>query len=139
MSYYQDARRRAQRRRSPWNLLLIPAVLLPAAGLWCGIVEALQAFHRVFYPGETLGTASHSIGPILTAVSPMFAVLPIAMLIGNGLVWLVPPMRRVLDAEAAPHPGTGFWDAQRQLLRGAKYLVPIGLGAGALGAFLTWG
>jgi hypothetical protein len=139
MSYYEEARRRAQRRRSPWNLLLIPAVGLPAGLLWWAFAKGLEAIHGVLYPGETLKTAPNAVGAIFTAVSPFFAALPIAMLVGNVLVQLIPPARRVLDREAAPYPGTGFHKAQKQLLQFSKYLVPIGVAVGLLGALIPWG
>ena len=34
MSYLDEARSRAKRRKSPWNILLIPAVVLPLLTLW---------------------------------------------------------------------------------------------------------
>ncbi len=138
MTYYEEARRRARRRRSPWNLLLIPAVILPAGGLWWAAVKSLEALHGIFYPTRHL-LASNAVGAILAAVSPFFAVLPVAMIVGNYLVWLVPPARQVLDREATPYPGTGFRQSQQQLMQFAKYLVPIGLGIGIIGALIPWG
>jgi len=64
MGYYEEARRRAQRRRSPWDLLLIPAVVLPAGSLWWGAVKSLEALHAVLYPGQNLRTASNAVGAI---------------------------------------------------------------------------
>jgi hypothetical protein len=139
MSYYEEARRRAQRLRSPWNLLLIPAVVLPAGSLWWGAVKGLEALHAVFYPAQNLRTASNSIGAIFATVSPFFATIPVAMIVGNYLVWLIPPARRVLAREAEPHPGTGFREAQRQLIQCAKYMVPLGLSVGIIGAVMSWG
>jgi hypothetical protein len=138
MSHYEDARRRGHRRRSPWNLLLIPAVVLPFGLFWWAVAKGLEAIHGARYPGENLITASHSVGVAVAAVSPAFAAIPIAMLVGNCLVRLVPPARRVLDAEAAPYPGTGFHSAQNRLVQLSKYVVPTGLAVGLLGALMPW-
>jgi len=138
MRYFDEARRRAQRRRSPWNLLLIPAMVLPAAGLWWGAVKSLEALHAVFYPAENLLTSSNGIGPIVATLSPFFSVLPLAMIAGNYLVWLIPPARRVLDREADSYPENRFLESQRQLIQFSKYIVPIGLGIGVIGALVSW-
>jgi hypothetical protein len=57
------------------------------------------------------------------------------MILGNFLVWLVPPARRALDLEAKAHPGTSFTETNRGLLRFALFVTPAAL-AGALAAAL---
>jgi hypothetical protein len=137
MSYYDDARRRARRRKSPWNLLLIPGFVLPAALLLWTFVGSLAWLHEKMYSGQTLPRAK-GLGPILAAVASLLASIPLSFLVGNTLVWLVPPARRALDSEARSVPRVGFWRAQRDLWRVARYLVPAALGLGLLGALLPW-
>ena len=60
------------------------------------------------------------------------------MLTGNVLVWLIPKARRKLNAEAQPHPGTTFREAQSQLLKVAIFLVPLSVSITMLGAMLPW-
>jgi uncharacterized membrane protein len=45
MNYFEKARRRSRRRKSPWNLLLIPAVLIPLAALYLASLLAVEALH----------------------------------------------------------------------------------------------
>jgi hypothetical protein len=118
---------------------LIPAVVLPAGGLWWGAVKGIEALHGVLYPTQNLQTASNAVGAIFATVSPFFAVIPVALIVGNCVAWLIPPARRVLDREAEPHPGTRFRESQRQLIQLAKYMVPIGLGVAVIGALMSWG
>ncbi len=68
-------------------------------------------------------------------VAAFFATMPLSILCGNYLVWLIKPARRRLDAEAAGFPGTSFREAQASMLRFACVLVPLAL-AVALGAAL---
>jgi hypothetical protein len=42
MSYFDDARLRAKRRKSPWNLLLIPTIAIPWLGAWSYTVIAVD-------------------------------------------------------------------------------------------------
>ena len=138
MSFYQEARARARRRRSPWNLLLIPAVVVPLGLLWWGLVALFEFLHASLYSAQDLRITPNGIGPILSAVAPFLAALPLSMMVGNRLVRLVRPARQALDQEAKPLPITSFSNAQQQLLWASKLLVPISLGLALFGALLPW-
>ena len=137
MTYLEEAQARAKRRRSPWNLLLIPAVLVPLVALSWGLIVLLELLHQARYPTQHL-TDSSGVGPVLTAVGALLAAVPAAFLIGNGVVCLVWPARRALEGEASSVPGTDFMTAQRRLLRAALIIVPACLAVAVLGAILSW-
>ena len=137
MSYLAEAQKRAQRRRSAWNLLLIPAVLLPLGLLVSGLVLVLQFLHQARYPAQALASAS-GFGPIFTTIGALLAAIPLSLLIGNRLVWLIIPTRRVLEHEARAVPKTDFVSAQRQLIRFGRIAVPVSLGLAVLGALVSW-
>ncbi len=134
MSYLAEAQKRAQRRRSAWNLLLIPAVLLPLGLL---VLLVLQFLHQARYPAQALASAS-GFGPIFTTIGALLAAIPLSLLIGNRLVWLIIPTRRVLEHEATAVPKTDFVSAQRQLIRFGRIAVPVSLGLAVLGALVSW-
>jgi len=137
VSYLAEAQKRAQRRRSAWNLLLIPAVLLPLGLLVSGLVLVLQFLHQARYPAQALASAS-GFGPIFTTIGALLAAIPLSLLIGNRLVWLIIPTRRVLEHEATAVPKTDFVSAQRQLIRFGRIAVPVSLGLAVLGALVSW-
>jgi len=137
VNYLDEAQIRARRRRSAWNFLLIPAVLLPLGILAWGLIEVLQRLHQARYPTQDLTSAS-GFGPIATTVGALLAAIPLALLIGNGLVWLIGPGRRVLENEASAVPGTSFADAQRQLIRFGTIAIPVFLGIAVVGALISW-
>ncbi len=137
MSYLAEAQKRAQRRRSAWNLLLVPAVLLPLGLLVWGLVLVLQLLHQARYPAQALASAS-GFGPIFTTIGALLAAIPLSLLIGNRLVWLIIPTRRVLEHEATAVPKTDFVSAQRQLIRFGRIAVPVSLGLAVLGALVSW-
>ena len=128
---------RAKRRKSGWNLLLLPAVLLPLAAIWAGLCVTADVLHMHLYPGESLRTAK-GVWPILATLAPFFAAVPLAMLLGNVLVWLVPPARRALDLEATPHPGTSFRASQAMLSKLALYMAPLSIAASLVAAAFPW-
>jgi len=135
--YLERARIRAQRRKSPWNLLLVPAVILPLGALWWSGVMAAELLHLKLYPGQYL-LRSQGLGTVLTAISPFFGALPLAMIVGNFLVWLIPPVRRVLDEEARLYPSTRYRNSQKQLFKLALVSVPLSFLFSVIGAFFEW-
>ena len=122
---------------NPWNLLLFLAVILFWAALWCTLVLALSWLHLHFYPSQYLLT-SRGAGRTLAVFAAFVASLLPATIAANGLVWLIPRARAVMEREAEPIPGGSFSTAQRDLFRLARLLVPIALLAAAVGAMLSW-
>ncbi|MBJ6802809.1 hypothetical protein [Geomonas propionica] len=138
MDYIEKARFRAKRRKSAWNLLLLPAIITSLCALWVGSYKVLNTLHSTVHPGQNFGITGKGLGAVLAAVTPFFGALPVAMIIGNFLVWLIPPARKALDEEAKPFPSTSFINAQKQLLKLAYVLVPVSLALGILGALMPW-
>jgi hypothetical protein len=124
MAYLDDARSRAKRRKSPWNLLLIPAVLLPWGALcwvtWAAFAQAYRAMH----PEQQFTGLPDGIAGIIMAVAPFFAWIGPSMILGNLFVAAIPQARRVLDAEASGFPGTDRRSANRGLLRMSVVMTP---------------
>src|SRR5262249_26734946 len=53
MGYPDDARLRAKRRRSAWNLLLLPLHWVAWGLLWFGTLNVLKGLHAHLHPEET--------------------------------------------------------------------------------------
>ena len=136
MSYIDEVRARAKRRKSPWNLLLIPCVIAPWLFTSWATSIGLGRLYRLTHPGQDFIILPQTIGGILMAVAPLFAWLGPSMVIGNLLVATIPAARRVLDAEAAPFPGTDRRSANRDLLRVSKFMTPAGLLVALIGAVM---
>ena len=128
---------RARRRKSRWNLLLIPAVLFPIIAVWVATVLLAQQGHMHLYPGQTLRNGK-GLWVIVAVMAPALAAVPLGMLVGNFLVWLVGPARRALDREAAPDPTLTYEATQSALLKFALLAVAIALVATALGTLSSW-
>ena len=132
--FYGEARQRAKRRKSLWNFLLIPFCLGPAFGLWYALFRLVWCFHVAIYPQHELrefwqdGISFKSGAPSFLMV---FALMPGALvfgfMLGNSLLWLIAPIRRIFDAEAKSYPGTNFQDAMRGLFMVGIWALPIGL------------
>lgn len=137
MSYREEARERAKRRKSKWNLLLIPAVFIPWI-CFAGVTGYGLFVLRDLMHGQIEYSSGKNIGEILMAVAALFAWLPIAMLSGNYLIWVIPPARTVLDQEASTVSGADFASANRRLWRMGKISVPICILVGLIGSTLPW-
>jgi hypothetical protein len=64
------------------------------------------------------------------------AALAFGFMLGNILIWLIPPARRVLDAEAEGYPVTSFAESMRGLLKICLWALPIGLAVALTAAYL---
>jgi hypothetical protein len=146
-AYVDGARLRAKRRKSAWNSLLIPLILIPWFSAWWYTIVVMAHAYRIVHHGAPTSFSfwdlrnirllpSEGIGSIFVAVGPFFAWLPVAMLFGNLLAYAVPSARRAFDREASPVPGTDYHSAQRGLLRFAAVLFPVGMFVSVLGLFL---
>ncbi len=131
--YYSAARLRARWRRSPWNLILIPLSLAGWLGSWYGLFRPVWAFNVWLYPDhlfsnfwkEGISFSSFALS-FLMFFGPAPGALCLGLVIANCVSWLLPPARRVFDAEAAGYPGTSFGESNKALLGLALRLVPTG-------------
>ncbi len=126
-----------RRRRSLWNLLLLPAGLGSWAALWYATVLALSKVHLMAHAIPRLALLPDGLGGVLTALGSLFASFAPSMIVANCLVWLVPAARRTFQAEAEPFPDVTFRSANQGFLRMAMLMTPIGLAVALLGALLT--
>ena len=133
MGYLEEARKRATRRRSAWNLLLIPVVLGTWAVMWYASVQAVGQFLRYTRPGLHFALLPDSGGGTLIGLGLLFAWLPLAMVVSNIFVATVAPARRTLDREAETVPGTDLVSANRGLLKAMLVITPAGLLLAILG------
>jgi len=133
MGYLEEARKRASRRKSAWNLLLIPVVLGTWAVMWYASVRAVGQLLRHTHPGLRFVLLPDSGGGTLIALGLLFAWLPLAMVVGNILVATIAPARRTLDREAQTVPGTDLVSANRGLLNVMLVVTPMGLLLAILG------
>ena len=137
MSYLEEARARANRRKSRWNLLLIPAGLFPIGSVWAVATLLAEQAHLHFYPEESLRTGE---GPwvVVAAVSPLFAAIPVGMLAANFVVRRIAQARAVLDREASRDPALSYHESQAGLRKAAWMSALASLSLTTLGVLLPW-
>jgi hypothetical protein len=117
--------RRAQ-RKSPWNLLqLVVWVPLLALLLWCLFMAAWH-LHTLFYPKHIghfkefwgSGVSGRAFISSFLLVMPLFVpAITLSLFISNLLMWLIPPARRAMNAEAAGDPEMTFRGANLGLIK----------------------
>ena len=136
MTYHDEARARAKRRKSAWNLLLIPAILVAWFLLtWLSWV-GLGTLYRSLHPGRAFVILPEGVAGIVMAVGPLLAWIAPAMIMGNLLVAAVAPARRALDEEARSVPGSDLSSANRSLLKMSLVVTPASLLVSVLAAFV---
>ena len=133
-TFLTDARVRARRRKSAWNLILIPPALFGCLGSWYVFFRIVWAFHQRLYPQHAFrdfwqeGVRLASFVPsFLMLFAPLPGSICIGLIFANCVAWLFPPAQQTLNAEAEGFEGTGFRESNELLLRFAKWTVPGGL------------
>lgn len=134
IGYYADARKRAQRRKSAWNLILIPLGGAAVIGVWYTLFRLVWLFRVTMYPDHQLQDfwqEGISFGSFVPSFLMVFALAPAALtvgfMVGNLFAWLISPARRVFQAEAGNYPTVRFQATMRILWKVGVWAVPLGL------------
>lgn len=120
LKYVAGMRARATRRKSKWNLLLIPFAIAGVALSWYALVEPLLSFRSRFFPIDAFLMNGTRLGNIGLYVASFFPSMCVGILVANFAVWIIPPARRALNEEAQGNAGTDFKSSN---LAVAKLLV----------------
>jgi len=141
--YILEARERAKRRKSPWNLILIPLIVVGGVFVYLIQFKILWFIHIIIYPNHSGRLSefwreglsfSAFISSFLLAMPIFFSSLVLGMIIANLLAWCIIPARRIFDKEAQDVKGTSFSEAMKGLDKIAIYIVPICFILGLIGA-----
>ena len=115
--YFAEARIRARRRQSPWNLLLFVFGFS-----FIGLI-AVQLNKWIIYLFQTPGTPfptiarGHDKELIFITIPVFLTAIPWGFMAANILIWLIPPARKVLEQEAEGHRRCSFKEAMRDLFK----------------------
>ena len=141
--WYAGGQQRAQRRRSPWTLILLPLGFAAIGATWYGLFRIVWVFHLRFYPQHELRDfwgSGISFSSFVPSFLMVFAIAPGALCTGlavaNCVAWLVRPARRTFKAESVGHAGTGFEESTRILFLCAVCSVAVGFMIALVAAYL---
>jgi hypothetical protein len=97
-NYYREARWRARRRKSAWNILLSLFCIGSGLALWYALFQLVWAFHVALHSDHRFDEFwQPGIGPSSLALSflMMFAPVPgaitLGFMLGNLMARLIPP------------------------------------------------
>ncbi len=141
--YVERAQQRAQRRKSPWNLLLIPFGIGGVAGSAYLLFQIMWRIHIAFYPdhagrfgefwGEGVSFPSF-ISSFLLLIPLLFAGLLIGLMFANCVAWCIAPARRAFDREAEGVKWASFRESMHGLWAIGRIVVPVCLLLSFIGA-----
>lgn len=129
-----EAQGRAKRRKSKWNLLLIPLGLISIAVTWFLLANFIASVHRLYYPSQHFGQSKSNLGGILMFVPILVPSITVGFMLSNCIIWCILPARKVLDQEAKGVKGASFRKSMRDLAIITAVVLPIALLLGFLGA-----
>lgn len=136
--YIDQARQRARQKKSAWNLLAIPFCILGAGGAWTGTAFFFETYRRHLFPSDCFLASGTRLGNVFMFVAPGFPSLAIGMMVGNFLLWLIPPARAALDREIVASGRSSFRSTQVALAKFGAVLAAVALPLCLLGANSVW-
>jgi hypothetical protein len=119
-------RERRAKRKSAWNLLGALIIIIALAPVGYGLWLFAWKVHLLFYPAHAAhlrefwqsGLSAGAFVSSFLLTLPLFVpAIVIACLTSNALMWLVPPARRAMNAEAAGDEEMTFRGANLGLLK----------------------
>lgn len=99
--YFSRIHERSQRRKNPWNLLLAFFVLVGLATCWSAFALLSSWLYSDFRGPHHFGQTDTNAAGIFLYVPIVFPSIPLGMILGNFLLWCVPPARVALEKEDA--------------------------------------
>ncbi len=136
--YFEEARVRARRRKSPWNLILLPFAFAGMAAAYFLLLKGVVLLQGLQVPKDIILSGNTRIGNIFKYCALLPAALPWGFILANILAFCVRPARETFEREAQGHKGASFKEANRDLFKAGVVLTllmfPLSV-AGALNYF----
>ena len=131
--------------KTRWHLPKVLVIFILLGLFWYLLFKAIWLIHIFIYPDHKgqlelfwqEGLSFKSFISSFFLLIPLFLpAMGLAMIVTNGLFWLIPPAKSAFEAESKKLGSPNFSDAISDLLLlFVKFLLPIGLGLSLLGAF----
>lgn len=138
--YLGRAQERARRRKSPWNLILIPWVIFGIFGVAIGLFSLLWQLNTWVFPEhvgrlkDLFGSDEHKVSQLLMTLPCFISAIPLGMMLANCVAWCGPPARRVFEFEAKGVAHASFRASMLDLAKFALFVVPVCLVLSIIGA-----
>ncbi len=127
------ARQVARRRIPPWLALAMPFVFLAFSfGVAFVVFRAAWHIHDAYHAGF------QDVAPLVFAASFLAGVPLGGMFLGNLFLWLIPPVRRVLDANAEGVKGLSFCAGMKAAQQATLFISLPAIVTAFLLAYAPW-
>lgn len=137
LSYFERARERAKRRKSPWNIVLFAI----GYGLWPFVTGAL-VLAVIYLPFDRHGSFTeiarlneNNLEMAVIVIPMLLLAKVLSSIASNLLMYCIPAARRVFEQEATLYPGTNLKASLAGLLKAAGI---VGVVAIPLALWASW-
>ncbi len=113
--YYISARQDAKRRKSRWNLIILPLSVIGIGISSFLIAKSLLSIQSSLFPAKTILASYRKVSGILMFVPIIFPSIGIGMIFANLCAWLIPSARKVFEQEAKEYRNASFKNSIKSL------------------------
>jgi len=107
-------------------------------GLTFIVAYGLVSLHLALHPSASWPLKSSELSKFLMVFLPFFGCAAPGLMIGNFILYAIPPVRRVLDRNARGVPGASFKQSMRGFGKVSAVGLPTVLILGVIGAIEPW-
>ena len=127
---FEEMRERAKRRKSKWNLILIPIgifwIALFSYGYW-KLIDEVFNLTWIAYPDVTYVYQNWNLWGVLTILAIFIPAISIGLFMTNITAWLIRSARNVFEKEAKGYKGADFKTAQKDLFKAFIVTFIVGI------------
>lgn len=112
---------RCQMNKKPkiFLIVILPILTFGAVAVLAGLIEAYSRINNI--PKSSIP----NLNGFLITLPALFLWLPVALLLSNCVLWVVPQLRRTAENYAAQAKRPNFGESQRQLAKLALAVAAI--------------
>lgn len=134
--------RQASRNNLPkWLLFLLPIVFLVVAfGIAAGLAISAARLHQLMNPElpRLMSSDSLTLAQALILFPSLLAGISLSVTASNVFLWLIPPVRKILDLNAQGVPGASFKESMKAGKQAALFIALPALILLWLGIWMPW-
>ena len=132
--YLDKADNRVKRRKSLWNLILVPLMIICVGSVYFLFWKLAANFQNSLIPNNVIFWSYTRIGSIFMFIPLFFPSIPLGLMFANFIAWCIAPARKAFNREAQGDKHVSFRNTTKYLFYCSMVLMWITFPVSFVGA-----